>query len=225
LLAADHAVLLKRIVKGVAQSMGMLASFMAKPFARQPGSGLHVHVSIADSSGANRFGLEDGETLLQQAVAGMQSMMFDSVGFCAPNFNSYRRYLGPFVPTTRDWGHNNRAVAFRVPAAHGSARRIEHRVAGADASPHLVIAAILAALLHGLAQKLDPTAPALGRVKSGPDPAFPNGLLAALERLEHSSLLPAYIAQNFLQLFAELKRKEYAALIDSLFIQEFDFYL
>ena len=225
LLAADHAVLLKRIVKGVAQSMGMLASFMAKPFARQPGSGLHVHVSIADSSGANRFGLEDGETLLQQAVAGMQSMMFDSVGFCAPNFNSYRRYLGPFVPTTRDWGHNNRAVAFRVPAAHGSARRIEHRVAGADASPHLVIAAILGALLHGLNQKLNPTAPALGRVKSGPDPAFPNGLLAALERLEHSSLLPAYIAQNFLQLFAELKRKEYAALIDSLFIQEFDFYL
>jgi len=60
LLAADHAVLLKRIVKGVAQSMGMLASFMAKPFARQPGSGLHVHVSIADDTGGNRFGLEGG---------------------------------------------------------------------------------------------------------------------------------------------------------------------
>jgi glutamine synthetase len=224
-LAADHAVLLKRIVKGVAQSMGMLASFMAKPFARQPGSGLHVHVSLADTSGANRFGLEGGEVLLQQAVAGMQAMMFDSVGFCAPNFNSYRRYLGPFVPTTRDWGHNNRAVAFRVPAAHGSGRRIEHRVAGADASPHLVIAAILAALLHGLSQKLQPTTPARGRAQSGPDPAFPNGLLAALERLEHSSLLPAYIPPNFLQLFAELKRKEYAAVIEDLFIREFDFYL
>jgi glutamine synthetase len=224
-LAADHAVLLRRIVKGVAQSMGMLASFMAKPFARQPGSGLHVHVSITDAAGANRFGLEGGELLLKQAVAGMQATMFDSVGFCAPNFNSYRRYLGPFVPTTRDWGHNNRAVAFRVPAAQGPGRRVEHRVAGADASPHLVVAAILAAVLHGLNERLTPTEPAVGRVKSGPDPAFPNGLQAALERLERSSLLSAYIPERYLQLFAELKRKEYAAVIAELFIQEFDFYL
>ena len=225
LLAADHAVLLKRIVKGVAQSMGMLASFMAKPFARQPGSGLHVHLSIADDADANRFGLEGGELLLQQAVAGMQAMMFDSVGFCAPNFNSYRRYLGPFVPTSRDWGHNNRSVAFRVPAAHGAARRVEHRVAGADASPHIVVAAILAAALHGMTRGLRATLPAEGRVQSGFDPAFPNGLLAALDRLEQSSLLAEYIPARFLKLFAELKRKEYAAVIEELFIQEFDFYL
>jgi len=224
-LAADHAVLLKRIVKGVAQSMGMLASFMAKPFAKQAGNGLHVHVSIADASGANRFGLEGGEALLQQAIAGMQAMMFDSLGFCAPNFNSYRRYLGPFVPTTRDWGHNNRAVAFRVPAAHGSGRRIENRVAGADASPHLVVAAILASVLHGLTYHLSPTAPAVGRVLAGPDPDLPDGLLAALERLERSSLLSSYIPAKFLQLFAELKRKEYAALINELFVRELDFYL
>jgi glutamine synthetase len=224
-LAADHAVLLRRIVKGVAQSMGMLASFMAKPFTRQAGSGLHVHVSLADDSGANRFGLAGGELLLKEAIAGMQAMMFDSVGLCAPNFNSYRRYLGPFVPTTRDWGHNNRAVAFRVPAAHGPGRRIEHRVAGADASPHLVVAAILAAVLHGVTQHLSPTAPAAGRIQSGPDPAFPNGLLAALERLEHSSLLSTYIPAKYLQLFAQLKRKEYAALIEELFVREFDFYL
>jgi glutamine synthetase len=151
--------------------------------------------------------------------------MFDSVAVCAPNFNSYRRFLGPFVPTTRDWGHNNRAVAFRVPAAHGAGRRVEHRVAGADASPHLVVAAILAAVLHGLNERLIPSEPAVGRVKSGPDAAFPNGLQAALERLEHSSLLSAYMPQRYLQLFAEIKRKEYAAVIGELFIQEFDFYL
>ena len=225
LLAADHAVLLKRIVKGVAQSMGMLASFMAKPFARQPGSGLHVHVSLADDSGANRFGLEGGEQLLEHAIAGMQAMMFDSVGLCAPSFNSHRRYLGPFVPTGRDWGYNNRSVAFRVPAARGSGRRVEHRVAGADASPHLVVAAILAATLHGMSLGLPASAPVEGRVQSGPDPAFPNGLLAALERLEQSATLAEYIPRRFLKLFAELKRKEYAAVIEELFIQEFDFYL
>jgi glutamine synthetase len=224
-LAADHAVLLKRIVKGVAQSSGMLASFMAKPFARQAGSGLHVHVSIADGAGANRFGAAGGEQLLQQAIAGMQALMFDSVGICAPNFNSYRRYLGPFVPTSREWGHNNRSVAFRVPAAHGPGRRVEHRVAGADASPHLVVAAVLAAALHGITRGLSATAPAAGRVQSGSDPAFPDGLLAALDRLQRSTLLSAYIPLRYLELFAELKRKEYAAFIEDLFIQELDFYL
>jgi glutamine synthetase len=103
LAAADHAVLLKRIVKGVAQSMGMQATFMAKPFAQQPGSGLHVHVSVVDEDGDNRFGAAGGEVLLQQAIAGMQAMMYESVGLCAPNFasplsravRSYHARLGP----------------------------------------------------------------------------------------------------------------------------------
>jgi glutamine synthetase len=155
----------------------------------------------------------------------MQELMFDSLALCAPSFNSHRRYLGPFVPTSREWGHNNRSVAFRVPAARGAGRRIEHRVAGADASPHLVVAAVLAAALHGIVKGLSATAPAKGRVQSGSDPAFPNGVLAALDRLEQSSLLQAYFPLRYLQLFAELKRKEYAAFIEGLFTQEFDFYL
>jgi len=72
---------------------------------------------------------------------------------------------------------------------------------------------------------LNPSAPAVGRVLAGPDPDLPDGLLAALERLEHSSLLSSYIPTQFLQLFAELKRKEYAALINELFVRELDFYL
>jgi glutamine synthetase len=72
---------------------------------------------------------------------------------------------------------------------------------------------------------LNPTPPVVGRVLARPDADLPNGLLAALERLEHSSLLSSYIPRNFLQLFAELKRKEYAALIDELFVRELDFYL
>jgi len=155
----------------------------------------------------------------------MQAFMSDSLGLCAPSFNSYRRYLGPFVPTTSDWGHNNRAVAFRVPIALGSGRRVEHRVAGADASPHLVVAAVLAALVHGVTHHLKPTAPAEGRARPAADAAAPDNLLAALARLERSTLLAQYIPENFLRLFAELKRKEYAALVGELFTREYDFYL
>jgi glutamine synthetase len=225
LLAADHAVLLKRIVQGVARSMGMQATFMAKPFARQAGSGLHVHMSLVDESGANRFGAAGGETLLEQAIAGMQALMYDSIGVCAPNLNSHRRYLGQFVPTTWDWGYDNRSVAFRVPASRASARRVEHRVAGADASPHLVLAVLLAAVLHGITHRLKATKPVEGRVKTGRSLEFPNGLLAALDRLEKSSTLAAYIPEKYLKLYSEMKQKEYAALMEEVFPVEYDFYL
>jgi len=153
LLAADHAVLLKRIVKGVRPVDGDAGIVHGEALCKTTGSGLHVHVSIADSSGANRFGLEDGETLLQQAVAGMQSMNVDSVGLCAPNFNSYRATWGRSCPTPVIGDTTTRAVAFRVPpgSRFGPPDRASSGGA-ADASPHLVIAAILAALLHGLTQ-------------------------------------------------------------------------
>jgi glutamine synthetase len=225
LQAADHAVLLKRIVQGVARSMGMQATFMAKPFARQAGSGLHVHMSLVDESGVNRFGAEGGDALLQQAIGGMQALMYDSIGICAPNLNSHRRYLGQFVPTTQDWGHDNRSVAFRVPASGPAARRVEHRVAGADASPHLVLAALLAAVVHGITHHLPATQPVEGRVKNGRSADFPSGLLAALERTAKSSALAQYLPEKYLRLFAELKAKECAALMEEVFPVEYDFYL
>jgi len=224
LLAADHAVLLKRIVQGVARSMGMQASFMAKPFAHQPGNGLHVHMSLVDEAGANRFGAAGGDELLEHAIAGMQALMYDCVGIYAPNLNSHRRFLGPFVPTTLDWGHNNRSVAFRVPSSGPSARRIEHRVAGADASPHLVVATILAAVLHGITHRLPATSQATGRVRGG-GTDFPRGLLAALDRLEKSATLAEYLPEKYLRLYSELKQKEHAALTADVFPIEYDFYL
>ena len=229
LLAADHAVLLKRIVRGVARSLGMDATFMAKPFADQTGSGLHVHASVVDGEGNNRFGGAGGEALLGAAIAGLQALMFESTALFAPNFNSYRRYLGSFVPTTRDWGYNNRSVAFRVPVATGAGRRVEHRVAGADASPHLVVAAILAGLHHGITQRLKPTAPVEGRIEGdlggGGGMGFPSSLHDALNRLERSELLAGYLPPKFPRLYGELKRGEYGELIEQVFVREYDFYL
>ncbi len=224
LQAADQAVLLKRLVKGVARSLGMDATFMAKPFASQPGSGLHVHVSIVDEKGRNRFGAAGGDALLRQGVAGMQSLMYDSMALYAPNFNAQRRYLGKFVPTTRDWGHNNRSVAFRIPPGDGEARRIEHRVAGADASPHLTVAAILASLLHGITHGLEPGAAVDGRAADGGDDDFPGDLMVALDRLEKSELLAKYLPVRFLRLYGQVKRGEYGDLIEEVFSREHDFY-
>ncbi len=224
LLAADQAVLLKRLVKGVARSLGMDATFMAKPYVAQPGSGLHIHASIVDADGHNRFGGPGGNALLEQAVAGMQALMYDSMGFFAPNFNSQRRYLGSFVPTSLDWAHNNRSVAFRVPVSNDSGRRIEHRVAGADASPHLTMAAVLAGILHGITHQLKPSKPLDGKSTKGTDRKFPGDLLIALERLERSTLLKKYFPEKYLHVYAHVKRGEYHELIEDVLIREYDFY-
>lgn len=224
LLAADQACLLRRLVKGVARANGVDATFSAKPFKDQPGNGLHVHVSLIDGSGANRFGLASGTELLHQAVAGMQALMFDSVAFFAPNFNSFRRFLGPYVPNTTAWGHNNRTVAFRIPTGSGPDTRIEHRVAGADASPHLVVAAVLAGVLHGITHRLVPSPPIEGRPEAGRDPSFPRGLWAALDRLVTSSALAEYFPKRYLEAYVHLKRGELETLFENISARELDFY-
>jgi glutamine synthetase len=224
LQGADHAALLRRLVKGVAQARGIEATFMPKPFLQQPGNGFHIHVSIVDAAGTNRFGAAGGATLLRQAVAGMQALTLDSLAIFAPHFNAQRRFQSVFVPRTLDWGYNNRSVAFRIPVADADAQRIEHRVAGADASPHLVMAAVLAAIHHGITNRLTATEPVTAHVP-GVLPEFSAGLLHSLERLERSALLSRYIPERYLRAYAELKRGEYAALMEQVLPGELDFYL
>jgi glutamine synthetase len=214
--AADDAVLLRRAAQGVAARHGLRASFMAKPYPHHPGNGLHVHVSVVDEAGRNRFGMQGGQALLEQAVAGMQALHAESMALFAPSFSAYRRLRGgAFVASRGTWGENSRAVAFRVPPGAGAGRRIEHRVAAADASPHLVMAAILAALHHGITGALEPAAPV----------AAPTDIFAAVDRLSHADRLAPYLPPRFAELFAELKRAEALDLLEQPAPREYDFYL
>ncbi len=159
LRAADDAVLYKRAAKGVALRHGCEATFMAKPFADLAGSGMHLHVSVNDKAGKNIFASDkpEGEPVLAHAVGGMKALLGDSMAIFAPNANSYRRFrANSYAPVAPTWGVNNRTVSFRVPAGAPNTRHIEHRVAGADAHPALALAALLAAVHHGIANKVDP---------------------------------------------------------------------
>ncbi len=226
ILAADHAVLQRRATIGVAARHGYRASFMAKPFAQHSGSGLHVHVSLQDEAGRNRFGSAGGEALLRAAIAGMQRLHAQSMAIFAPSFSAYRRYrAGSFVALSSAWGEDNRSVAFRVPRSGASARRVEHRVAAADASPHLVLAAILAAVHHGITQGLDPGEAAQGNADLKADASLPRDIFSALNALEKSDILSGYIGSDFIRLFAELKRREVEALFSEVQRAEQDYYL
>ena len=224
--AADQSVLQRRATAGVARAMGQRASFMAKPYANQSGSGLHVHVSLTDDAGTNLFAGDGGETLLGHAIAGMQRLHAESMALFSPSFSAYRRYRpGSFIALSGSWAENSRLVAFRIPRSPPHARRIEHRIAAADASPHLALAAILAAIHHGVTNRLAPTPAAVTGHLNAPDPAIPRTIFAALDALEASQTLAAYLPAHFPALFAAVKRGETADLLAEVTPIEHEFYL
>jgi len=209
--AADHAVLLRQIVKAAALANGFDATFMAKPYADRAGSGLHIHLSLLDGNGRNAFdnGAAEGADVLRHAIGGLQAAMAESMALFAPSVNSYRRFQPDmFAPVNRRWGVNNRSAGIRVPAGPNDARRIEHRVAGADANPYLALAAVLAGVHHGLEGKLDPGPPAVGNVSRDPDLSLPFTIDDALARLGEAAILPGYFGEETLSLYRETKRIE-----------------
>jgi glutamine synthetase len=227
-MAADHAVLLKQIVKAAARANGFEASFMAKPYPDRAGSGLHIHMSLLDAQGRNVFddGTAAGSETLRHAIGGLQALMADSMVLFAPNLNSYRRFLPDmFAPVNRRWGVNNRSAGLRVPVGPGEGRRVEHRVAGADANPYYALAAVLAGVHHGLTAKLDPGAPATSNVSREPDLALPSDIDTALARLEQARTLEDYFGGETLSLYRETKRIEAQRLRRIIAPAEYDWYL
>jgi glutamine synthetase len=212
-LACDQAIRFKRIVKGVALRHGLEATFMAKPYEDMAGSGMHMHVSVQDESGKNVFASaeEFGNDVLKQAAAGLVATMADGMAIFAPNANSYRR-LRPeaYVPTHATWGYNNRGVAVRVPVSGPEDRRLEHRVAGADANPYLLTAVVLAGMLHGIENKM-PTPEALtGNAYSqrSTAPRLPTDWPTALARFGASSFLREFLGDRFVRLYEITRRGE-----------------
>jgi glutamine synthetase len=164
-LAARQVLMMKRVIKEVARLHDLVASFMPKPFEDQAGNGLHIHCSVLDRNGDNIFddGSETGTPELRYAIGGCLQHMADSFAIFAPSFNAYRRFRkGSHAPVTPTWGYENRTAAVRVPAGSNKARRLEHRVAGADANPYLAIAVVLAAALDGIERRLAPGRPVSG---------------------------------------------------------------
>jgi gamma-glutamylputrescine synthase len=149
--ACDDALALKRLVRLMAEKHKMHATFMAKPYEEHAGSGMHIHISM-QQQGENVLADANGEdsALLKRALAGMIDLMPASMALLAPNVNSYRRFQpGMYVPTQASWGITTgrwRCGSLRRRQNH----RVEYRVAGADANPYLVMAAIFAGILHGL---------------------------------------------------------------------------
>ncbi len=212
LLACDHAVALKRLIKALAKQFDLQATFMAKPFMEYAGSGTHIHTSLYDDNNKNVFVTKNNansKTLLY-ALNGLLELMPDAMLLFAPGANSFRRFVkDSYVPNAANWGINNRTVALRVPLSEPQAKRIEHRVAGADCNPYLLTAVVLASILLGLEKKVKPPAALSGDAyKQQPQTPLATNWNDAIESFAASQALPHYFGQQFCHVYAELKRAE-----------------
>jgi glutamine synthetase len=210
LAAADDCIYLKRIVEQAARKHGLKSTCMAKPYSDHAGSGLHVHASIIDRDGRNILDAKGGEaTKLKSVCAGMLQSMRDAQLVFAPFANSYRRFQpGSFAPVDLTWGYGHRGTAIRIPDKNGPAARIEHRVAGADANPYLLLAAILGGMLLGLDNELDPGEETTPSHMPENTTKLTHDFLTAVETFRASTFIADVFGEAYQKLYGDTKRKE-----------------
>ena len=128
----------------------------------------------------------------------------------------------PHAPT---WGVNNRTVAMRIPGGSGSDRRIEHRVAGADANIYLALASVLAGIHHGIENALEPGPPITGSAYERVPPALPPTWRDALDVFKAAKILPRYFGEEYCLLYHAVKQGEMAAYLARPTALEYAWYL
>ncbi len=209
---ADQAFLFKRTAREAAMRHKMYATFMAKPHAKEPGSAMHIHQSVVDrKSRQSVFSSPDGTPtpLFFSHIAGLQKYLPAAMALFCPNVNSYRRITRyQTAPINMHWGYDNRTAGLRVPNSSPEARRVENRVAGADANPYIAIAASLACGYLGMLEGLQPSDPISGSAHELPF-GLPRSLDEALRELRASEPLVELLGESFVAAFTIVKEAEY----------------
>ncbi|MBO0849268.1 MAG: glutamine synthetase, partial [Pseudonocardia sp.] len=216
LVTADNHALYKTGAKEIAAEHGCSLTFMAKVNERE-GSSCHMHVSLRDHGGAAVLaGSHDGtrgslSTIGEHFLAGQLATLREFTLLFAPNINSYKRFApASFAPTAVSWGPDNRTCALRL-VGHGPSLRVENRVPGGDVNPYLGLAAIIAAGLHGIEQKLPLPPPCEGNAYTSGAASIPLTLREALSLWEGSGLAKDCFGEEVVAHYANMARVELAA--------------
>ena len=207
LTMADNHAVYKNGVKEMAHQHGCAVTFMAKPDHRWIGSSCHVHSSLWKDQ-RNVF---DGESeTFKQYLAGHIAYASELAIFLAPTINSYKRFAaGSWAPTTLAWGHDNRTCGFRI-VGHGQHLRAESRIPGADANPYLCFAALLAAGLNGIENKLELPPEFKGNAYESEVQRFPHALRDAITALERGKMARQAFGDDVVDHYLNYARTEQA---------------
>jgi len=225
LTTADNIMTFRTVVKEVAIEQGVYATFMPKPLAGQPGSGMHTHMSLFEGD-TNAFFDAGGQYQLspigRQFVAGLLRHAPEITAVTNQFVNSYKRlWSGDEAPSYMTWGHNNRSALVRVPLykpGKGQSARVEYRAIDSAANPYLAYALLLAAGLKGVEEGYELPAEAEGDVWSltaqerralGYD-SLPQNLDSALQLMEGSELVAETLGEQVFEYVLANKRREWA---------------
>ena len=223
LAAADRFMLFKLAAHGVAEHHGQAVSFMPKPFADRPGSGLHFHLSLTDAAGKELVGPSSSNPLLSQpmmhALAGLLKHAPALCALHAPTVNSYKRLVigrsqsgTTWAPAHIAYGYNNRTCVAR--SLQG---RFEWRLPDPSTNVYLAIAGVIAAMIDGLENSLNPPASVDADLYEWTHEAIaaagirtlPQSLGESLAAFEADALLRDALGAQVSREFIELKHAEW----------------
>jgi glutamine synthetase len=227
LLAADRAVAFRSLVKELAVAQNYLATFMAKPFIEESGSGFHVHHSLW-KDGKNAF--SDGgklSALGMNYLGGMQKRMAEMSLVASGTPNAYRRRQPyTFCPINSAWGGDNRTVGLRVIEGKDSAVRVEKRDGSADCNPYYLIACEIAAGLDGIEQGLSPSEKTTGNAyESEIAEPIPTDLATAVELAKNSDFVKGVVGENSMGIIVSQAERELEFFANQVTQVELDRYL
>jgi glutamine synthetase len=178
---------------------------MAKPDHTWIGNSCHIHASLWRDR-TNVFGVDD--EAFGGFLAGQLACTRELALFFAPNINSYKRYAaGSWAPTTLAWGHDNRTCGFRI-VGHGDGKRVETRIPGGDVNPYLAFAAMIAAGLHGLDQRLELPAALEGNAYESGAERFPSTLREAIDSLASGAVARGAFGADVVEHYLNYARVE-----------------
>ncbi|UZQ51372.1 glutamine synthetase family protein [Clostridium kluyveri] len=223
--AADKTVLLKSIVKEAARKYDLYATFMAKPWTQESGSGFHVHQSLWNLE-LNKNIFQHDKKIANRYLAGLTNTTSEFMAFTSPSINSYKRFNKySFAPVSESWGYDNRTVAVRSLLSNGKGSRLEQRIGSSDANPYLAIAASLAGGLYGLENELNLCESTSTDAYLTTEKLLPKNLEQALDKLEKSKIAKKYFNEEFIKLFLAIGRNEINLYEQSVTDWEFNRYL
>jgi glutamine synthetase len=221
LTTADNISTFRFVVKNVAIRNGLHATFMPKPIYGINGSGMHTHMSLFTHNANIFYDPKADRQLSAACLHYIGGILRHAKGFCAitnPLVNSYKRLVpGYEAPTNIAWSEKNRSPLVRVPAARGTATRIELRMPDPSCNPYLALAVMLRAGLDGIERKIDPGPPVNKNIFAMSHrerrhlriDELPGNLSEALDELEKDALVKETLGQHTFQHFVAAKREEW----------------
>lgn len=213
LATCDNHSIYKNGAKEIADAHGKALTFMAK-FNEREGNSCHIHLSVRGTDGSPVMagdGAHGFSKLMEHWLAGQLAAMREFSLFFAPNINSYKRYVpGSFAPTAIAWGVDNRTCALRV-VGKGHSLRIENRVPGGDVNQYLATAAIIAAGIHGIENKLELPPIFEGNAYVADFPRVPATLRDAAELFAGSTIAQSAFGADVVEHYLNMARVEQSA--------------